>query len=132
MTGKDHDSLYEALSECFLELRVSSRVELRLEASADFRFPAGFTGFHGHFPGNPILPAIVQLVAVRFLAERSLGQPLAPTQHHKIKFKEAIRPGDPVTVNIVLKNDGAMWGGTFSLKRPDGAAVAVGSVEFTP
>ncbi|MBU1566927.1 MAG: hypothetical protein KJ630_15045 [Proteobacteria bacterium] len=125
-----NDSLYEVLPGCCLELRLTSKEDVRLEASADFRFPADFAGFQGHFPGNPILPAIVQLMTVRFLADWSLGQSTQPSLHHKIKFKGAIRPGDSVTVNIVLNNDGVKWGGTFSLKRPDGEAVSGGIAEF--
>lgn len=101
-----------------------------MEASADFLFPADFIGFQGHFPGNPILPAIVQLALVRFLAVRLLKKPLTPSHHQKIKFKGVLRPGDPVTVNIILGNNGVTWGGTFSLKRPDGVQVAAGAAEF--
>ncbi len=126
-----NNSLYEALSGCCLLLRLTGKEALRLEASADFLFPADFAGFQGHFPGNPILPAIVQLAAVRFLAERALGQGVAPTLYHKIKFKGQIRAEDQVTVNIALENDGIKWGGRFSLKRPDGEAVAAGLAEFT-
>ena len=33
-----------------------------------FTFPPDFIAFAGHFPGQPILPAVVQLAAVRLLA----------------------------------------------------------------
>lgn len=123
-------SLYEALSGCCLELRLACKEERRLDASADFRFPPDFAGFQGHFPGNPILPAIVQLTAVRFVAERAVGHGLAPALCQKIKFKGIIRPGNPVTVNLAMKKAGGKWGGNFSLKRPDGEVVASGLVEF--
>lgn len=104
--------------------------EGRLAVSADFRFLPGFAGFQGHFPGNPILPAIIQLATVRFVAERALGHGLAPALCKKIKFKGMIRPGNPVTVNLAMKKAGETWSGNFSLKRPDGEAVASGIVEF--
>ncbi len=130
MTSMDTPSLDASLLACCLAFRLQSLSDLRLEASADFLFSADFIGFQGHFPGNPILPAIVQLALVRFLAARSLQKPLRPSHHQKIKFKGVLRPGDPVTVNILLINNGVTWGGTFSLKRPDGAQVAVGAAEF--
>lgn len=128
--GMDEDSLCSALSGCCLELRLVRKEELRVEGSANFCFPVNFPGFQGHFPGNPILPAIVQLAAVRFLTEHLLGQCVAPVLHQKIKFKGVIGPGDQVRVNIVLKKVGMNWGGTFSLKRPEGEAVAGGVVDF--
>ncbi len=128
--GMDDDSLFAALLECCLERRFERKEELQLEGSAKFRFPVSCPGFEGHFPGKPILPAIVQLAAVRFLTEHFLGQCVVPVVHQKIKFKGVIRPGDHVTANIVLKNDGVKWGGTFSLKRPEGEAVAGGIVNF--
>jgi 3-hydroxymyristoyl/3-hydroxydecanoyl-(acyl carrier protein) dehydratase len=130
MMGRDDDSLYAAMSVCCLELRLVSREERRLEGSADFRFPADFAGFQGHFPGNPILPAIVQPAMGRFLADWSLGQRTWPTLFRKIKFKGSVRPGDQVTVSMILKKDGERWGAMFSLKRPDGEAVAGGIMDF--
>jgi 3-hydroxymyristoyl/3-hydroxydecanoyl-(acyl carrier protein) dehydratase len=128
--GRDDDSLYNALSGCCLELRLLNKEELRMECSTDCLFPAHFLGFQGHFPGNPILPAIVQLAMVRFITDRSLGFRTWPMLHQKIKFKGTIRPGDPVTVTIVLNKDGPKWGGIFSLKRPGGEAVSSGVVDF--
>ncbi len=128
--GEDDNSLYAALSGCCLGLRLVNKEELRLEGSADFQFPADFPGFQGHFPGNPILPAIVQLTMVRFLADWSLGLCTWPMLHQKIKFKGTILPGDPVTANIVLKKNGEKWSGTFSLKRPNGDLVSGGLVDF--
>lgn len=124
------DSLYEALAGCCLQLRLTGKEELQLETSADFLFPADFVGFAGHFPGNPILPAIVQLAVVRFLMERALGQGVVPAFYQKIKFKGQIRPGDLVTVKIAIKNHGVKRGGKFSLSRPDGETIAGGLVEF--
>lgn len=130
MTGTEHSYLDESLSQCCLTSSIESMTELRLEASADFLFPYDFAAFQGHFPGNPILPAIVQLAMVRFLAAHSLGKPVMPSHHQKIKFKGVIRPEDAVTVNIKFDKNGVTWGGLFSLKRSDGALVATGIADF--
>ena len=102
-----------------------------MEVSADFQFAATFVGFQGHFPGNPILPAIFQLAAVRFLLERLLGQTIRPKLYNKIKFKGMIRPEDAVTITAVVRNGGETQAATFSLKRPGGEMVATGLLEFT-
>ena len=41
--------------------------------SAAITFDPAFTGFNGHFPGNPIVPAVCQLSAVEVLAHMALG-----------------------------------------------------------
>ena len=46
------------------------------EDACTFSVPGTFSGYRGHFPGNPILPGIVQLSFIRRLAERRLARPL--------------------------------------------------------
>jgi 3-hydroxyacyl-[acyl-carrier-protein] dehydratase len=38
-----------------------------------YLFPENFSGFAGHFPGHPILPAIVEIMTVIHLAGEYLG-----------------------------------------------------------
>ena len=40
------------------------------DGACTFSVPGTFSGYRGHFPGNPILPGIVQLSFIRRLAER--------------------------------------------------------------
>ena len=126
----EHQSLYQALSNCCLDWRVDAQADGRLQASADFEFPAGYVGFQGHFPDKPILPAIVQLAAVRYLAECAVGRKLLPRRYDKTKFKGMIGPNERVAVAIVLSAGNAGWQGKFSLTRSDGETAAGGSVEF--
>lgn len=126
-----YDSLSSALNACCLALRYADKEGGEVEVSADFQFAATFVGFQGHFPGNPILPAIFQLAAVRFLLERLLGQTIRPKLYNKIKFKGMIRPEDAVTITAVVRNGGETRAVTFSLKRPHGEMVASGLLEFT-
>ena len=65
-------------------------------------FGADFPAFEGHFPEQPVLPAIVQLTAVRFLAAKHLGKQLAPTSVDRAKFKTMIVPEEQVTITIRL------------------------------
>lgn len=123
-------SLESNLSVCCRRLQQTGMENHRLEASAEFCFPSDFVGFQGHFPGNPILPAIVQTAAVRYVAERLLDRPLRPMLLKKIKFKGVVRPGEPLTVDIALNTDGLHWRGTFWLRRGSGEAIASGFVEY--
>jgi len=63
-----------------------------------YRFAPGFIGFSGHFPGNPILPAIVQVCAVISLAEEEGGKPLRLAAVRSAKFHSPIRPGEEVSI----------------------------------
>jgi 3-hydroxyacyl-[acyl-carrier-protein] dehydratase len=126
----DHSSLYGALSSSCLAWRIEVRADLQIRASADFQFGGDFPGFQGHFPGEPILPAIVQLAAVRYVAECALERDLLPAKYTKIKFKGMIRPNDRCIAVIDLAGDGSLWRGGFSLTRPEGEAIAAGIVEF--
>ena len=65
-------------------------------------FSADFPAFEGHFPEQPVLPAIVQLAAVRFLAAKHLGKQLLPTSVDRAKFKTMIGPEEQVTITIRL------------------------------
>ena len=126
------DFLTEPLGACCRLLPSSRRDLLRPEVFAEFNFPENFIGFNGHFPGNPILPAFVQVAAIRFIVEQLLEKQLMPTRYTKIKFKDSIRPQEPISAKVTLKKDGAGWGGNFSLMRTTGETVAAGIVEFSP
>jgi 3-hydroxyacyl-[acyl-carrier-protein] dehydratase len=51
--------LTEELLQCMSDLADAGENQL----TARFRFPAGFTGFKGHFPEAPILPAVCKIQA---------------------------------------------------------------------
>ena len=63
-----------------------------------FRFGDDFTGFQGHFPGHPVLPAFVQLLmgqcAVRIRSARNWSM----CRVERGKFLRTIQPNQPVTV----------------------------------
>lgn len=63
-----------------------------------YRFSPGFIGFSGHFPGNPILPAIVQIRAVVSLAEEERGKALRLSAVRSAKFLAPVRPDEDVWV----------------------------------
>ncbi len=73
---------------------------------ATFNFPHGSGIFEGHFPGNPILPGICQLEAVKYMIERTLGCKCRLRQASSIKFFQPIRPDQEFTLVISCANNG--------------------------
>lgn len=68
-----------------------------------FCFNADFPGFAGHFPGYPILPAILQVLLAQMVAEELTGNPLQLAALERAKFMRQIRPDETVTVTVVCK-----------------------------
>ena len=66
--------------------------------AADFSFTLGFPGFDGHFPNNPIVPGIVQLMAAAHTA--SLGRPMSVASLSRCKFLRPVVPGEKMHVLV--------------------------------
>jgi 3-hydroxyacyl-[acyl-carrier-protein] dehydratase len=61
-------------------------------------FSDDFPGFSGHFPGYPILPAVVQLVAAQCLIEEQKGHRIECRSVQNAKFLQEIRPGNEILI----------------------------------
>lgn len=61
-------------------------------------FPPTFSGFQGHFPGNPILPAIIQLMTARESIIEQMDRDLLITRVTRAKFQKVVTPDIPLTV----------------------------------
>lgn len=70
-----------------------------------YRFDPGFIGFSGHFPGNPVLPAIVQIRAAVSLAEEEVGKTLRLAAVRSAKFLAPIRPDEDVWIRVRRRVD---------------------------
>jgi 3-hydroxyacyl-[acyl-carrier-protein] dehydratase len=66
--------------------------------SAVMFIPFDSPWFSGHFPGNPILPAIAQLAIVLDIAKKACGLELIPKAFKRTKYRRIIRPGEPINV----------------------------------
>ncbi|BDH44690.1 hypothetical protein TUM12370_07340 [Salmonella enterica subsp. enterica serovar Choleraesuis] len=64
--------------------------------TAQFCFGEDFIGFRGHFPGNPVLPGIAQIMLAQYTATRGRSGQLARVV--KCKFTSNIKPLDNVEV----------------------------------
>ena len=76
------------------------------EIKGVFVFPQDFPAFEGHFPGQPVLPAVVQLAAARLLAAKHLGRQLVPISVDRAKFKAMVGPNEPMTITISFDQSG--------------------------
>lgn len=104
------------------------------EGACTFSVPGTFSGYRGHFPGNPILPGIVQLSFIRRLAERRLGRPLRLAGVRRIKYLRLITPDMPVTLTLTLepgeKED--TWAANASFVNAEGGRVSAAKLVFAP
>lgn len=75
-------------------------IERRADGSVSQRyvFSPDFPGFSGHFPGRPILPAVLQIMAANQLVEAATGQRLLSTAIERAKFVLPIVPGAVVEI----------------------------------
>lgn len=76
--------------------------------------------FKGHFPGSPVLPGVCILQIFKELAETDLAVE-TPQRYHEIKqckFLQPIAMNGPadLTVSLSLKQDGAFWSLSATLK----------------
>ncbi len=85
-----------------------------------FRFAQDFVGFEGHFPGNPILPAVVQLAAVRWLFKKSYTTDIQLKKVERAKFKQMIEPGEQVKIQIQPEENNREYRLSFSIKTGKG------------
>ena len=76
-----------------------------------YRFEPDFIGFSGHFPGYPILPAVVQIYTLLSMAEAVKGCPLQLLSITKAKFHIEVYPGQDMQAEyreVVVKGKQTM------------------------
>lgn len=67
-----------------------------------FCFTEDFPGFAGHFPGYPILPAILQTLMAQMVAEQVRGERLEFLALDRAKFTRELRPGERILVKVAF------------------------------
>ncbi|MCC8194260.1 MAG: hypothetical protein LIP28_06420 [Deltaproteobacteria bacterium] len=94
-------SLYSAVKRC---MRGFPREIAPDVWEASFVFDADFAGFDGHFPGNPVVPGVAQIMAAVLTA--------APDREARLrrigrsKFLGMVLPGDAMRVNAKTSRRG--------------------------
>ncbi|PXF52826.1 MAG: beta-hydroxyacyl-ACP dehydratase [Deltaproteobacteria bacterium] len=101
MKKSDTDSIEQALMESLSEYTVDRDEDISVNGT--FVFQPDFPCFQGHFPDQAILPGIIQMAAVRSLADKALNQQLVPTAAKRIKFRGLIQPKERISITVNLK-----------------------------
>ena len=65
---------------------------------ASYRFDEKFSGFDGHFPGQPILPGVFMVMAAVVTLEDWLACDVRVLEVHKTRFVSPIIPGQELEV----------------------------------
>lgn len=73
-----------------------------LSASARLVFTGTEFFFDGHFPGEPVLPAVAQVDAAIALASRILGAPHRLAEVTRAKFTAPTGPGRDLSLRVDL------------------------------
>lgn len=81
--------------------------------------PCDHPALHDHFPGNPILPAVVIFEQVVVAASKA---GLAVSVLSSARLLREIRPGEPFLVRFVQREGGVQ----FLVESPDGSVLARG------
>lgn len=124
-------SLTTAIAACCRRGQEAERTATGVRWRGEYLFAHDFPGFAGHFPGNPLLPAVVQLAVVRHGVARLLGRSPAPSFLERVKFKGMIRPGDEAVLSLDLKDQDGESRAGFTWKRADGSAISSGTLRFS-
>lgn len=78
-----------------------------------FRFKSDSAVFAGHFPGHPVLPAVVQLLMAQIALEEC-GYRVNLTRVPQAKFTAPIKPGDDVVLFLSKGRREDVWECTLS------------------
>ncbi|MFP4630189.1 MAG: hypothetical protein ACLFMQ_05615 [Desulfohalobiaceae bacterium] len=67
--------------------------------------PSASPWFSGHFPGDPVLPAIAQLGIVFDILQKASEGTLTPQAVQRIKYRRIIRPDEALNITLDQKED---------------------------
>ena len=88
------------------------------EREAFFTFGDDFAGFDGHFPGNPLLPGIAQIMAAVLTA--APGRDARLREIGRSKFLNMVRPGETMRVRVTTSAAGNAMKVSAECSTPNG------------
>jgi 3-hydroxyacyl-[acyl-carrier-protein] dehydratase len=71
--------------------------------------PGDHAAYEGHFPGRPILPAVVLLSEALAVAQDMLAGPVSAWSIAQAKFTQPVLPGTPLEIALEATGDGARF-----------------------
>ena len=89
------------------------------------RIPADHPCLPGHFPGQPIVPAVVLLEQVELALRKALGAKARLTGLPNVKFLNPLAPGVPFEVLLEIQAGSARFRCTAN-----GSELAAGKLEY--
>ena len=84
-------------------------------ADGSFLFGPDYIGFQGHFPGNPVLPAVCLIQAAAILLGRWTGRPPRVSDVVSAKFFASAGPGERLRFACALRPDGPDRPGVYTV-----------------
>ena len=61
----------------------------------------------GHFPGHPVIPAVVMLGEIMDVIREMTKEPIEFVGMPSAKFMSPLKPGEPLTIRLNQQGDGA-------------------------
>lgn len=77
--------------------------------SASITFDSGFTGFDGHFEGNPVVPGVCLIELVRIHAETVMGIELESKEISLCRFRRPLLANVTAESRITLIPHDGTW-----------------------
>ena len=114
------------LEEIFVDLQINDD---RSGGTAKVKCPADFAAFEGHFPGEPVLPGVIQLAAVRVFSSSITGVLLVPVSTGRLKFNGMVRPEEEIDLSVNLERKDECWEARFRFKR-GGDKISAGTIVY--
>ncbi|MBL8615451.1 MAG: beta-hydroxyacyl-ACP dehydratase [Deltaproteobacteria bacterium] len=123
----------------FLLIDLVDALEPGLSASGRWTPPADLPGLSGHFPGDPVVPGVLQLEALAQLsAVVALSLPRAPEAPppqvrlagvDDARFRAVVRPGDLLLLQATCaERRRGLWRFTVAATFADGARVCAATL----
>jgi 3-hydroxyacyl-[acyl-carrier-protein] dehydratase len=101
----------------FLFVDTVDAIEFAVSIEARYRVTGDEAFLQGHFPGNPILPGVIQLEALAQAGaltllgdERYAGRLALFGGVDKVRFRRVVRPGDELLLSVIVERLSARGG----------------------